>query len=439
MPRPSPRPFLGLLLAACAAGAVSAQSLPDYEQPPVSYSATAPDDAMTRFQRRLAAGEIVLGGEGRDVLRAVLQAFEVPVASQILVFSKTSLQRGRIRPSRPRALYFSDTTTVGWVSGGLIEVATVDPRLGPVFYAVDATGLPSQPARIERDADCLRCHGGTFVRDVPGLFIRSVFPAENGEPLLRHGSLVVDDQTPYEQRWGGWYVTGYHGPLDHRGNALAREQGDELVFRPHAGRPDELSEFFDTSAYLAPTSDVVALAVYEHQTAMQNALTRAAFACRRMLHYQHSLQQTFKEPTTDEPAYDSVRSVFAGAVENVVDRLLFRGEAALPAGLDGHPAFRAAFVAGVPRGPDGRSLKDLDLKDRLFALRCSYLIYSPMFRALPPPLLARILDRLDAVLAGREAADRYAYLGTAERNAIRALLLATHPDIRARWQSPAAP
>lgn len=433
MPRPSLRLLLGSLLCALGAGAVSAQSLPDYEQPPVSYSATAPDDAMTRFQRRLAAGEIALGGTGREVLRAVLDAFGVPAASQMLVFSKTSLQRGRIRPSRPRALYFSDTTTIGWVPGGLIEVATVDAQLGPVFYAVDTTGLPARPARIERDADCLRCHGGTFVRDVPGLFVRSVFPAENGEPLLRHGSVVVDDQTPYDQRWGGWYVTGYRGTLEHRGNAFGREQGDALVFQPHAGRPDELSAFFDPGDYLAATSDVVALAVYEHQTAMQNALTRAAFSARRMLHYQHSLQQTFKEPKTDEPAYDSVRSVFAGAVENVVDRLLFRGEAALPAGMEGHAAFRTAFAAGAPRGPEGRTLKDLDLKDRLFAQRCSYLVYSPMFRALPPPLLARILDRLDAALRGEDPGDRYAYLPAGEKARIRELLLATHPEFRARF------
>ena len=102
----------------------------------------------------------------------------------MLVFSKTSLQRGRIRPERPRALYFSDTAYVGWVPGGLIEVITIDPHLGPVFYSFEIPSAGGSP-KIQRDTDCLRCHGGTFVRDIPGVFVRSVFPDGNGEPLLR--------------------------------------------------------------------------------------------------------------------------------------------------------------------------------------------------------------------------------------------------------------
>jgi hypothetical protein len=315
---------------------IHAQSEPDYEHPPISYSATAPNDALTRLQARLAAGSVTLIGDELQMLQTVLRELGVSADSQTLVFSRTSFQRSRIRPDQPRALYFSDSVYVGWVPGGLVEVTAIDPVLGPVFYSLELPGRKGGAAKIARDSDCLRCHGGAFVREIPGVFVRSVFPDQNGDPLLRHGTLVVDDETPFEQRWGGWYVTGYRGATAHRGNVLTSERGDQLVYEPAASRPDELSAKFETSAYLKPTSDVVALLVVEHQMAMQNTLTHAGFAARRMIAYQHGLQKTFKEAQTDEPAYDSVKSVFASSAQDVVDRLLFRNAAPLPAGIVGH-------------------------------------------------------------------------------------------------------
>jgi hypothetical protein len=413
------------------------QGVPDYEKPPVSYSATAPADAVAALQRRISAQEIALAGTDQEVLAKVLAELRVPVASQMLVFSKTSLQRGRIRPQRPRAIYFSDDAFVGWVPGGLVEITTMDPHLGPIFYAFDLPALRKGPPKIVRDGECLSCHGGSFVRDIPGVFVRTVFPNAAGEPLLRHGTQVVDDQTPFADRWGGWYVTGYRGTVPHRGNAFATEENGRLVFEPATQRPDELSAFFDPSDYLAATSDVVALLVCEHQTAMQNTLTRAAFATRKMIAYQRSLQKHFKEPETDEPVYDSVQSVFAGAVQEVVDRLLFRQEAALPEGVEGGPVFRAAFAAGARRSRAGLALKDLDLRGRIFAQRCSYLIYSEAFGALPEPLKARIFQRLKVALETRDPRDRYAYLPAEERDRIRAILLDTHPEAARRWGAPA--
>src|SRR5688500_4898928 len=341
-----------LFLAAICGVAVAsawAQAQPDYEQPPVSYSASTPHDAMVRLQKRIASGELAFAGSDQRILKTLLDELGVPVESQLLVFSRTSLQRGRIRPERPRALYFSDTAYVGWVPGGLIEVVAIDSQLGPVFYSFEISPAGGASPKIERDTDCLRCHGGTFVRDIPGVFARSVFPDANGEPLLRHGTLVVEDDTPFEQRWGGWYVTGYHGPEDHRGNARGSEVGDQLVVEMSKARPDELSEFFDTSGYLRPTSDVVALLVFEHQLTVQNALTRAGMMSRKMIAYQHGLQKAFKEPLTDEPAYDSVRSVFASSVQDIVDRLLFWKAAPLPQGVTGNDAFRKSFAQGALR------------------------------------------------------------------------------------------
>jgi hypothetical protein len=435
-PRPALYPWITLIAVAVAFPTSSAaQGVPDYEKPPVSYSATPPADAVAALQRRLDATLPKWKGDDRAVLAALLEELRVPVASQVVVFSKTSLQRGLIQPRHPRVIYFSDDAYVGWVPGGVMEVTAIDPVLGPVFYALDPRGFARGEPRFVRDGECLSCHGGSFVRDVPGVLVRTVFPSRNGEPLLRFGSAVVDDQTAFGDRWGGWYVTGYHGEVPHRGNAFAAEVGEHLDFTPAAARPDELSAFFDTSAYLATTSDVVALLLLEHQTSMHNTITRAAFATRRMIAYQRGLQRTFKEPETDEPAYDSVRSVFNGAAQDIVDRLLFRDAADLPSGVDGGKEFRAAYAAGARRTAAGLSLRDLDLKARLFARRCSPLIYSETFAALPAPLKNLVFARLRAVLESDDPTGRYAYLPAAERRQILEILRETQPEAAHRWSS----
>jgi len=179
---------------------------------------------------------------------------------------------------------------------------------------------------------------------------------------------------------------------------------------------------------------VVALLVFEHQMSVQNSLTHAGFAARRMIAYQHGLQKAFKEAQSDEPAYDSVKSVFEGAAQEIVDRLLFYRAAPLPPGITGRDEFRRSFAQGAPRSHAGHALKDLQLDGRLFAQRCSYLIYSEAFSALPETLKARIFDRLQSALESRDPHDRYAYLPADEKQRIHDILIETHPDAKARWK-----
>lgn len=411
-----------------------------YELPPLQYSKATPNDATSRLQARLASGESKFAGRDREILDALLRELNVPAASQVVVFSKTSLQRRLIRPEHPRAIYFSEDAYVGWVPGGLIEIATIDPVLGPIFYTLDPETIRTDSARgLVRDSDCLRCHGGTFARGIPGVFVRSVFTDSAGEPLLRHGSELVDFRTPFTNRWGGWYVTGQHGEALHRGNMLAREQNGQLLvdLRPGANLTN-LGRFFDISRYPAAGSDIVALLVLEHQVAMQNTLTRASVNCRRMLDYQKNLQRELKETVTDELIYDSVKSVFDSAAREIVDDLLFHGEAELPEGVRGDPAFQRAFLANAPRAANGLSLKDFSLKGRIFEHRCSYLIYSDSFRQLPAQLKQRVFERLVLALQPAHPEPRYAYLDTAERARIVAILRDTHPEFRealSSWSS----
>lgn len=59
---------------------------------------------------------------------------------------------------------------------------------------------------IERRKDCLICHDTAATAGVPGMLVRSL------------GQQHVDHRLPIEERWGGWYVTGQHGTIRHKGN-----------------------------------------------------------------------------------------------------------------------------------------------------------------------------------------------------------------------------
>src|SRR5205085_6191073 len=140
------------------------------EQVPINYSKSTPADAVAKLQQQIDEGGVTLAyDEAHGYLPAVLKALKVPVSSQGLVFSRTSLQVDRIAPWTPRAIYFNDDVYVGWVQGGpIMEIASVDPALGAVFYTLrqDPTGRPA----FERQTQtCLQCHdSSSSTGGVPG-------------------------------------------------------------------------------------------------------------------------------------------------------------------------------------------------------------------------------------------------------------------------------
>ena len=419
----------------------------EYERAPVRWSDSEPQDDVAALRELLESGEVTLAGGGRELLDQLLEVFDVPVSSQVLVFSRTSLQRSRISPRTPRAVYFNDRVYVGWVPGGAVELATMDPQLGTVFYLVE----PPAPARAQeadddrrpqpqfiRDRECMSCHGGMFVREVPGLFVRSVFSTSGGDPLFQHGSEVVDHRTPFSVRWGGWYVTGQHGDEPHRGNVFASDSGGGLEVDLEAGsNVTDLSPLVNLAGYPAATSDIVALMVMEHQMAMHNALTRAQLRGRYMLHYQAALQREMGEEVTGEPTLDSVIRVMDDLAQEVVDLLLFKDEAALPkGGVQGDDQFVEDYQRHARRDSTGRSLRDFNLRTRLMQNRCSPLIDSELFAALPDVVKERVYERLAVALDPDEADPRYRHLGQAERQRIAAILRETHEGLPPGWLLP---
>lgn len=418
---------------AIAAAAIAGSSIVSLDHDAIEYSKRPVDDPVARLQKRLNSGEARLTFEGdRGYLESVLNALHIPVESQVLVFSKTSFQAPRIAPRLPRAIYFNDSVSVGWVRGGdVLELAAVDPKQGVIFYTLDQD--PSGKPRFERRDTCLQCHQSGATEGVPGLVVRSVFPEPSGMPQFHAGTFVTDHRSPLKERWGGWYVSGTHGSQTHMGNAVVRDREKPGVLETEGTQNlTTLQGRFDTGAYPTPHSDIVALMVLEHQTRMTNLITRLGFETRMALHDNAAINKALGRPA-GEFSESTIRRIHSPA-EELVEYMLFANEARWTEPVRGVSGFAEKFPAAGVRASDGRSLRDLDLRTRLFRYPCSFLIYSEAFDNLPPTARDRVYRRLWEVLTGRDASAKFANLSKADRTAIREILLATKENLPDYWR-----
>ncbi len=402
-----------LLISSSNSAAVTAEeNRPDVSEPfpygvaPINYDDETTSDPVAALGKKLQAGRLEFKfDKSHGYLQSLLRALEIPVESQVLVFSKTSVNRRHISPKTPRAIYFNDQTYVGWTPGSnALEISTVDPQKGAIFYTLRQT--IDEPPRFARAKNCLTCHVTTNSLQVPGHLARSFFTDDRGEPL--HGRSLINHDSPLKDRWGGWYVTGSHGEQPHMGNVIgadaARGFGENPLLHGNAA---ELSSYFEVRAYLAPHRDIVALMVLDHQTYLQNLLTR--------LNYETRLERT---PTVED---------------FLLRYLFFIDEPPLTEEVIGEGGFTEAFEFVGPQDSHGRSLRQFDLQTRLFKYRLSYQIYTPAFRQLPATAKASLYQRIWNVLNGKEPDADYLVLPEAERQAILEILRETNDDLPAYY------
>jgi hypothetical protein len=397
------------------------QSGYDFEHGPVAYTTSPTTDPISRLQSRINSGELKLKFDAdHGYLPALLEELKIPRSGQTLVFSKTSLQLFLIAPKNPRALYFNDDVYIGAVqSSPILEIASMDPRLGAIFYTLSQEEEQARPQFQREFLACLLCHDTGVTNDVPGLMTLSVLTDREGNVIPSAGTSPMSDRTPFQERFGGWYVTGTHGDQQHWGNLTAsvtRETiGDAKAFlrrldlRPGAN-VTSLEARFDTTPYLTPYSDMAALLVLTHQTRIHNLITRARYDI---------------ETQGDDP--EQVRA----AVEPLVRAMLFVWEEQLQAPVAGTTTFVSDFAKAGPHDRQGRSLRELQLDKRLFRYPLSYLVYSEQFDGLQPAAKGQFFRRVRAILTGEDKNRDFSHLSEADRQAILEILTDTKPEFAA--------
>lgn len=100
---------------------------------------------------------------------------------------------------------------------------------------------------------------------------------------------------------------------------------------------------------------------FEHQTQMANLLTRVGWLARL---------------ADAEGATGVAARSLDSEIEDAVAYMLFAGEPRLPEPIEGVSSFTRTFAAGGPRDGAGRSLREFDLRTRLFRYPLSYMIYT---------------------------------------------------------------
>ena len=369
-------------------------------------AADAAPDRVAALNQALARHELALTRDPRTgYLASVLDALGVPAESQLLVFSKTGVQRAYTGPHNPRAIYFDQSTAVGYAPGApLIEVAVHDPQQGVVFYTIDQAA----PAPIfTRRTSCLTCHVSSSTLGVPGMIARSNTVGEDGAVMGQAGTHDVDHQTPHPDRWGGWFVTSEdaappYQQMAHRGNITFSGKGNtsNQVF------VDWLNSAPETRGYLSASSDIVGLLLFDHQVHAINLLTKLTFDARASSH------------NVDRLAAE------------LADYFLFTGEAPPLAPLTPRPGFAATLESKIPKDRRGRSFGQLNMDTRLLQFPCSYMIYTDAFDALPAPVKKTVYRRMIDVLS--TAGSRTTRAQPDDRRAILEILKDTKPGFPAQ-------
>jgi hypothetical protein len=391
------------------------------EHPAIRYSEGPAADRVARLNEELIAGRQALtADEKTGYLLSVLKALDIPAESQLLVFSKTGVQREHTGPSNPRALYYNGSTVVGYIPGAAaLEVAAHDPAQGVMFYTVQQAAPPGT-ARFSRRTTCLACHLSTATLEVPGFIDRSNMVGADGQVMPALGSFVVNHQTPHTERWGGWFVTGNaaappYGPLGHLGNiTVTPHPTSGPVILSDRVLVEWLNRPLENDRYLTSQSDLAALMTFDHQSYGLNLMTR--------LNWEARIATAESRAVLSTPAVQE-------RLQELAEYLLFVGEASMAFEVTPRPGFAEALAARAPKDAWGRSCADLDLKKRLLKYSCSYLVYSDAFAALPADVRHAVYRRMFAILG--DAAPRYAHLSIIDRLDIAEILRDTAPGLPA--------
>ncbi|MEE2715392.1 MAG: hypothetical protein VYD34_05235 [Verrucomicrobiota bacterium] len=398
------RYVLLLALLLLADNAEAARRVRDFEKAPHNYWTRPLTDRFTQFKTALESGKLSLDRSSEKAfVVSLLKALNISPATQTLVYSTTSLQLRRISPRNPRALYFNEDVYVGWVPGGQIEIASIDPALGGIFYIFDIPRGREAPIRIERSTRCFNCHAEFEIGRIPGLLIKSVIPGPGGGSLESFRGDQTGHSIPFKDRFGGWHLTGKHGITEHWGNLVGELSPTGL--KKYANPPGRQ---FRWETYPVATSDVLAQLLHEHQVGFVNRAVKATYDVRGAL------------------VKGDAKGQIVQHADILTRYLLFTNEVRLPTGgIEGDPALKAHFLKNARKTKLGVSLRQFNLRTHLFKYRCSYMIHSVAFSGLPGPLKKRVLLNLRAALDPVKSHPASGHIPVGEKKAIGLILAST--------------
>ncbi|MDF1738694.1 MAG: hypothetical protein P1U86_06015 [Verrucomicrobiales bacterium] len=410
--------LLAFTISGKSIGAEEDLSFSDIKAPEHGYWDRPLNDPFTRFKEQLEQGSIKLDySSEKRFLTSLLKALNISESTQMLVYSTTSLQLSLISPKTPRAVYFNEDIYLGYVQGGRIEIVSIDPELGGIFYIFDIPRGGAKPV-VDRSRRCMNCHSGEDTHEVPGVVIKSVIPGPKGGSLDSYRRGQSGHGIPFSERFGGWHVTGADNLQPHWGNLTGNFTPDGIVTTPLPP-----GEAFDWSVFPVATSDILAHLLHEHQAGFVNRVIQAHYRIRTALHNGRG-----KLPGND-------RAIMAEQADMIARYLLFADEAELPeGGIAGDSQLKEDFLAVRKSNSEGDSLRDFDLEKGVFRNRCSYMIYTPVFQNLPEGFKKLIYNRLAKALAPGNGDPEFAYLLEDEKVRIRAILAETLSDLPKGWQ-----
>lgn len=411
---PFHRSILACLFLAGFSQTLATREITDFADlfsPAHQYYTRPLNDPFTKIKGDLESGKIPLDNQsGKAFVISLLKACNISASSQMLAFSTTSLQLSKISPRNPRALYFNEDLYVSYVPGGKIEIVSLDPQLGGIFYIFEVP-KDNSPPKPERTTQCMNCHAAADTRHVPGLVIKSVIPGPNGGSLDAFRRSITGHDIPLEQRFGGWYLTGSVPIKDHWGNTIGKLSPAGLSRRTI--RPGELFSF---DRYPYTSSNILPQLIHEHQAGFVNRVVEAGYKYRSYMFQ-------------DKGKLSSAHTEEMRNITKLLTRyLLFADEAPLPdSKIEGDSQYKTDFLASRKPLASGESLKDLDLRTHLFKYRCSYMIYGSVFQGLPSEYKNQILQSLYKALDTKSPDPDYSYLPAGEKRTIKELLKTTLP------------
>ena len=166
----------------------------------LDHEADTSNDVIAKLNDDLSAGRKKLTFDsGNGYLASLLTALGIMPESQSVVFSRTSLQKNYISPQTPRAIYFSDDVSVGFIrTAPILEIAVTGDE-GLVFYTIEQQES-LRPQFERREEKCLNCHIAHSSLGVPGMLLRSVPTEVSGATMPWLGNDVPDHSTPFTER-----------------------------------------------------------------------------------------------------------------------------------------------------------------------------------------------------------------------------------------------